>query len=49
MEFKFPKEFWWGGTASSGPQSEGVYEGDNKGESIWDYWYEKNQKNSLIK
>ena len=40
MEFKFPKDFWWG-SAASGPQTEGVYEGDNKGESIWDYWYEK--------
>ncbi|HLR67606.1 MAG TPA: family 1 glycosylhydrolase, partial [Virgibacillus sp.] len=37
MEFKFPKDFWWG-SAASGPQTEGVYEGDNKGESIWDYW-----------
>lgn len=40
MDYKFPKDFWWG-TASSGPQTEGTYEGDNKGENIWDYWFEK--------
>ncbi len=38
MEYKFPADFWWG-TASSGPQTEGTYEGDNKGDNIWDYWY----------
>lgn len=40
MEFEFPKNFWWG-SAASGPQTEGVYEGDNKADSIWDYWFEK--------
>lgn len=40
MKYEFPKDFWWG-SAASGPQTEGVYEGDNKGDSIWDYWYEK--------
>ncbi len=36
----FPKGFFWG-TASSGPQTEGRFEGDRKGENIWDYWYSK--------
>lgn len=36
----FPKGFFWG-TASSGPQTEGRFEGDGKGENIWDYWYSK--------
>ena len=36
----FPKGFFWG-TASSGPQTEGRFEGDGKGENIWDYWYDK--------
>ena len=40
MNYLFPENFWWG-SAASGPQTEGVYEGDNKGQSIWDYWYEK--------
>ena len=36
----FPKGFFWG-TASSGPQTEGRFEEDGKGENIWDYWYDK--------
>lgn len=40
MKYTFPKNFWWG-TAASGPQTEGVFDGDNKGESIWDYWYKE--------
>ncbi|WP_247927528.1 glycoside hydrolase family 1 protein [Streptococcus constellatus] len=36
----FPKGFFWG-TASSGPQTEGRFDGDGKGENIWDYWYNK--------
>ena len=36
----FPKGFFWG-TASSGPQTEGRFEGDGKGENIRDYWYDK--------
>lgn len=36
----FPKGFFWG-TASSGPQTEGQFDGDGKGENIWDYWYNK--------
>src|SRR5690625_4538583 len=40
MKYEFPNDFWWG-SAASGPQTEGVYEDDNKEESIWDYWYEK--------
>lgn len=38
MKHEFPSDFWWG-SAASGPQTEGVYEGDNKGSSIWDHWY----------
>lgn len=40
MQYKFPENFWWG-TAASGPQTEGVFEGDNKGDNIWDYWYKE--------
>ncbi len=35
---KFPEGFY-GGSSTSGPQSEGRVEGDGKGENIWDYWY----------
>lgn len=38
MTYQFPKNFWWG-SAASGPQTEGVFEGDQKGDNIWDYWY----------
>lgn len=34
----FPKDFLWG-SSTSGPQSEGILNGDGKGESNWDYWY----------
>lgn len=40
MKYTFPETFWWG-SATSGPQTEGVFEGDGKGDSIWDYWYKK--------
>lgn len=40
MKYTFPQDFWWG-SAASGPQTEGVFAGDNKGDSIWDHWYEK--------
>ncbi len=40
VTYKFPDNFWWG-SAASGPQTEGTYDGDGKGESIWDYWYKK--------
>lgn len=40
----FPKGFFWG-TASSGPQTEGRFDGDGKGENIWDYWYNKEPEN----
>src|SRR5690606_31665213 len=43
MQYTFPENFWWG-TAASGPQTEGVFEGDNKGDSIWDYWYKESQE-----
>lgn len=39
MSIQFPENFWWG-SAASGPQTEGRYENDGKGESIWDYWYQ---------
>ncbi|WP_321386330.1 glycoside hydrolase family 1 protein [uncultured Enterococcus sp.] len=38
--YTFPKGFWWG-SAASGPQTEGRVEGDGKGESIWDHWYQQ--------
>lgn len=38
--YTFPANFFWG-TASSGPQAEGRFEGDGKGDNIWDYWYSK--------
>lgn len=40
MDYQFPAGFWWG-SAASGPQTEGVFEGDGKGVSIWDYWYQQ--------
>lgn len=40
IEYKFPKEFWWG-AAASGLQTEGASDEDGKGKNIWDYWYEK--------
>lgn len=39
VKYQFPENFWWG-SAASGPQTEGTYEGDGKGESLWDYWYQ---------
>ena len=38
--YQFPNDFFWG-TASSGPQTEGRFDGDGKGDNIWDFWYEK--------
>lgn len=40
MDYQFSAGFWWG-SAASGPQTEGVFEGDGKGASIWDYWYQQ--------
>jgi len=40
MDYQFPKGFWWG-SAASGPQTEGVFEGDGKAQNIWDFWYEE--------
>lgn len=40
MDYQFPAGFWWG-SAASGSQTEGVFEGDGKGASIWDYWYQQ--------
>lgn len=40
MNYKFPADFWWG-SAISGPQTEGTVDGDGKGKSIWDHWYEE--------
>ena len=39
MNYKFPKDFWWG-SASSATQMEGAYNVDGKEKNIWDYWYE---------
>ncbi|MGT2948932.1 glycoside hydrolase family 1 protein [Streptococcus devriesei] len=36
--YRFPKDFFWG-SASSGPQTEGRFNNDGKGDNIWDYWY----------
>ncbi|RJU23321.1 glycoside hydrolase family 1 protein [Streptococcus sp. AM43-2AT] len=36
---KFPKNFLWG-TSTSGPQTEGRFAGDGKGDNLWDYWYQ---------
>lgn len=40
MNYKFPAGFWWG-SAASGPQTEGRFEGDQKGDNIWDYWFDR--------
>lgn len=39
MDFKFPKNFWWG-SASSATQMEGAFNIDEKEKNIWDYWFE---------
>lgn len=38
--YTFPEGFWWG-SATSGPQAEGVMDVDGRSQSIWDYWFEK--------
>ena len=35
----FPHDFLWG-TSTSGPQTEGRFAGDGKGDNLWDYWYQ---------
>ena len=35
----FPQDFLWG-TSTSGPQTEGRFAGDGKGDNLWDYWYQ---------
>lgn len=40
MNYHFPQGFWWG-SAISGPQTEGRVQGDGKGDSIWDHWYQE--------
>ena len=35
----FPQDFLWG-TSTSGPQTEGRFTGDGKGDNLWDYWYQ---------
>ena len=40
MKYQFPENFWWG-SAASGPQTEGVFECDGKGQNIWDFWYQE--------
>ena len=48
MKYQFPENFWWG-SAASGPQTEGVFEGDGKGQNIWDFGIKKRQKNFFNK
>ena len=40
MDYQFSKDFLWG-AASSGPQSEGSFPGDQKAEMEWDYWFKQ--------
>lgn len=47
MKYTFPENFWWGSSAS-GPQTEGRFEGDGKGENIWDHWYKIEPEKFLI-
>lgn len=35
----FPQDFLWG-TSTSGPQTEGRFAGDGKGDNLRDYWYQ---------
>lgn len=37
-DYSFPPNFFWG-SATSGPQSEGRFENDGKGDNTWDYWF----------
>ncbi|MGX6961194.1 glycoside hydrolase family 1 protein [Vagococcus xieshaowenii] len=39
VKYQFPDNFWWG-SAASGPQTEGKFEGDGKGQNVMDYWYD---------
>ena len=39
VKYQFPENFWWG-SAASGPQTEGKFEGDGKGQNVMDYWFE---------
>ena len=43
MKYQFQK--FLVGFCAGGPQTEGVFEGDGKGQNIWDFWYQKRQKN----
>ncbi|MFC5631154.1 MULTISPECIES: glycoside hydrolase family 1 protein [Streptococcus] len=38
--YTFPKHFFWG-SATSGPQSEGRFPDDGKGDNTWDYWFQQ--------
>lgn len=40
VKYQFPDNFLWG-SAASGPQTEGKFQGDGKKDSIWDYWYKQ--------
>lgn len=37
-QYHFPNNFFWG-SATSGPQSEGRFTDDGKGDNIWDHWF----------
>ncbi|OZU88259.1 6-phospho-beta-glucosidase [Virgibacillus indicus] len=39
INYKFPKDFWWG-SATSATQIEGAANEGGKGKNIWDHWYE---------
>jgi len=39
LNYKFPKNFWWG-SATSATQIESAADTDGKGKNIWDYWFE---------
>ncbi|WP_337017358.1 glycoside hydrolase family 1 protein [Oceanobacillus massiliensis] len=40
LNYKFPEGFWWG-SATSATQIEGAANEGNRGQNIWDYWYEQ--------
>ncbi len=44
MDYQFPAGFWWG-SAASGPQTEGVFEGDGKGQASGITGISRNQRN----
>ena len=43
MDYQFPQGFLWG-SSTSGPQTEGRYPEDGKGDNLWDRWYVEEPK-----